>query len=66
VANAGEPIQEPDNSTVDDWLGQRVGRDEELADELVEESGGDLDEAAERFEAESDEAEEYRSQHDQS
>jgi hypothetical protein len=65
VSNAGEPIQEPENSTVDDWLGQRVARDEERADELVNESGGDLEEAARRFDAESDEAQEYHRHHDQ-
>ena len=61
-----DPYVEPPNSTVDDWLGQRVARDEELADELVKESGGDLDEAAERFEQESDEGEEWHRQHEQS
>jgi hypothetical protein len=61
-----EPIREPENSTVDDWLGQRVARDEELADELVKDSGGDLDKAAERFEQKSDEGDEWREQHEQS
>jgi hypothetical protein len=45
------PIREPDNSTVDDWLGQRVDRDRELAEDLLAETG-DPDEAAERFEEE--------------
>jgi hypothetical protein len=66
MPGTAEPIREPENSTVDDWLGQRVARDEERVDELVEESGGDLQQAAERFENESDEGEEYRRQHDQS
>lgn len=42
-------IQEPPNSTVDDWMGQQVNGDEELADELLEETGGDAEEAERRF-----------------
>jgi hypothetical protein len=48
-------IEEPPNSTVDDWLGQQVDKDAELADELVEETGGDLAEAERRFEERSHE-----------
>jgi hypothetical protein len=48
-------IQEPENSTVDDWLGQQVERDDELADELMEETGGDVEEAERRFEERSHE-----------
>jgi hypothetical protein len=48
-------IQEPENSTVDDWLGQQVERDDELADELMEETGGDMEEAERRFEERSHE-----------
>jgi hypothetical protein len=44
-------IEEPPNSTVDDWRGQKVERDTELAEELLEETG-DPDEAARRFEQE--------------
>jgi hypothetical protein len=43
-----DPHVEPDNSTVDDWFGQQVQRDQELADELLGETG-DETEAAERF-----------------
>jgi hypothetical protein len=43
------PIQEPANSTVNDWHGQKVADDMELADELMEETEGDADEAEERF-----------------
>jgi hypothetical protein len=32
-------IREPDNSTVDDWIGQRVDRDTKRAEELLEETG---------------------------
>lgn len=46
------PYQEPANSTVDDWHGQELVRDEERADQLVDETGGDLDEAEARFEQE--------------
>jgi hypothetical protein len=55
-------IREPDNSTVDDWLGQRVARDEQLIDEAMEETGGDRAEAEQRFEA-SDEGDDYHHQH---
>ena len=37
----------------DKSLGQAVEQDEELVDELLEETGGDVDEAEERFEDES-------------
>jgi hypothetical protein len=42
-------IVEPPNSTIDDWLGQQVSEDEEEVDELLEETGGDVDEAERRF-----------------
>lgn len=48
-----DPHVEPDNSTVDNWMGQEVNEDMELADELVAETGGDLDEAERRFAEES-------------
>lgn len=44
------PIEEPSNSTVDDWHGQKVADDMELVDELLDETDGDVDEAEERFE----------------
>ena len=34
-------IVEPENSTVNDWHGQKVSDDEELIDEVLEETGGD-------------------------
>lgn len=49
-----DPIVEPPNSTVDDWMGQRVGRDEARADEAVRDAGGDLDAAEERFDEETE------------
>jgi hypothetical protein len=48
-------VHEPENSTVDDWLGQQVNKDEELADDLMAETGGDEEEAARRFEERSHE-----------
>lgn len=42
-------IVEPPDSTVDDWLGQQVSADEEVVDELLEETGGDVEEAERRF-----------------
>lgn len=42
-------IEEPPNSTVEDWHGQKVDDDMELADELMEETGGDEAEAEKRF-----------------
>ena len=56
-------IQEPENSTVDDWFGQNVARDQDLADELVEEEGGDVDAAEERFEDEAEGQEKFEEGH---
>jgi hypothetical protein len=42
-------IVEPPNSTVDDWLGQQASADEEEVDELLDETGGDVEEAERRF-----------------
>ena len=44
-------IREPANSTVDDWLGQKVERDRALAERLLSETG-DFEEASRRFERE--------------
>ena len=49
ATTSGDPTVEPPNSTVDDWFGQQVGRDQELVDELIEETDGDLAEAERRF-----------------
>jgi hypothetical protein len=48
-----DPYTEGPNSTVDDWLGQKVQRDSERADELVAEEHGDVARAEKRFEQES-------------
>jgi hypothetical protein len=42
-----DEIVEPPNSTVNDWHGQKVNDDEEMIDEVLDETGGDV-EAAER------------------
>lgn len=47
-------IVEPPNSTVDDWLGQQAARDEEEVDDLLRETGGDVDEAERRFRSHED------------
>jgi len=44
-----DPYQEPEHSTVENWHGQRVERDAELADELVDEAGGDEEAAESRY-----------------
>lgn len=41
-------ITEPENSTVDDWIGQRVQRDEERAERIAEETA-DPEEAERQF-----------------
>lgn len=56
-----DPYVEPPNSTVDDWRGQDLRRGQELADEAMRTSGGDADEAEERFEEKIDEV---RRRHD--
>lgn len=56
-------IEEPPNSTVDDWLGQNAARDAELADELVEEEGGDEEVARRRFEQEAEGEQRYDAGH---
>jgi hypothetical protein len=58
-----DEIREPDNSTVDDWFGQNVARDQDLADELVEEEGGDEAAAEKRFEQEAEGEEKYEAGH---
>jgi hypothetical protein len=57
-----EEIQEPDNSTVDDWFGQNVARDQETADRVAAES--DTPEEAEaRFEQEAEGEQTYEAGH---
>ena len=58
-----DEIKEPENSTVDDWFGQNVARDQELADELVAEEQGDEAAAEARFEDEAEGQEKYEAGH---
>lgn len=54
-----EEIQEPENSTVDDWFSQNVARDQEVADRVSEEA--DTPEEAEaKFEDEAEGEEKYK------
>lgn len=46
---ADEEVQEPENSTVDDWFGQNVARDQDVADEALDDAGGDPDKAESIF-----------------
>lgn len=58
-----DPYREPENSTTEEWFGQSVERDTELAEELVEQAGGDVEAAAERFEEEATGEEEQHRRH---
>lgn len=49
--DAGGEIQEPENSTVDDWFGQAVARDEAVADKAMAENDS-VEEAEAQFERE--------------
>ena len=51
-----DPYTEGPNSTVDDWLGQKVEQDSELADRLVAQEDGDLQKAEEKFNQQSNAA----------
>jgi hypothetical protein len=62
-SHADGTIEEPENSTVDDWFGQNAGRDAELADQLVAEEGGDEAAAEQRFEEEAQGEERYKAGH---
>ena len=58
-----DEIKEPENSTVDDWFGQNVARDQDLADELVDEEDGDEAAAEHRFDEEAEGEEKYKAGH---
>lgn len=59
---AEEEVREPENSTVDDWFGQNVARDQEVADQALAESDSAA-EAEERFGEEAEGEERYREGH---
>ena len=56
-------IEEPANSTVDDWFGQNAARDADLADDLVAAEGGDEAAAEERFAQEAQGEQKYKAGH---
>jgi hypothetical protein len=55
-------IVEPENSTVDDWFGQNVARDQDVADKVSAESDSE-EEAEARFEEEAHGEERYEEGH---
>ncbi len=57
-----DQIREPDNSTVDDWFGQNVARDQEVADRVAAEEG-DAGSAEEEFERQAHGKERYDAGH---
>lgn len=57
-----EEIVEPENSTVDDWFGQNVARDQDVADRVAEEADS-TEEAEARFEQEAHGEHRYRAGH---
>ena len=60
--DADDVVEEPENSTVDDWFGQNVARDQEVADRVAKEA--DTPEEAEaRFEDEAEGEEVYEAGH---
>lgn len=50
MTQQSNPDQEPSGGEVTDWQGQRVEHDAQIADEAMEEAGGDEAEAERRFE----------------
>ncbi len=59
---SNDEVREPDNSTVDDWFGQNVARDQEVADKVASEAGSEA-EAEGRFQEEADGEERFEEGH---
>jgi hypothetical protein len=59
---ADNEITEPENSTVDDWFGQNVARDAELADEISAEEPDETS-AERRYEREANGKADYDAGH---
>jgi hypothetical protein len=55
-------VREPDNSTVDDWFGQNVARDQEVADRVSAEAGSP-EEAEQAFEEQAEGEQRYDEGH---
>jgi hypothetical protein len=58
-----DPYTEDDSATTDEWFGQSIERDRELAERLLAEEGGDELAAERRFEQESVGAQEQALRH---
>lgn len=58
----GGEVREPDISTVDDWFGQNVARDQDVADRVTAETD-DPAEAEARFEQEAEGQEKFEAGH---
>lgn len=61
--NQDQTIEEPANSTVDDWFGQNVARDQDVADEVAEDADSEQEAEAE-FERRADGEKRFQEGHD--
>ena len=59
-----DPYTEPDNARTDEWFGQSVDRDAELADQLVSQEGGDRKAAEDEFRRRAEGAERQAERHE--
>lgn len=57
-----DEVREPENSTVDDWFGQNVARDQEVADKVSAEADSP-EEAEAAFEEQAEGEEKYEDGH---
>jgi hypothetical protein len=64
--NSDGEIREPENSTVNDWFGQKVAEDEETADDAVTDAEGDLHQAERIYEERAKGKEHYDAGHPRS
>ena len=63
MTDRDEEVREPQNSTVDDWFGQNVARDQDVADEAFEQADGDMRQAEQQYEQEAQGEDKYREGH---
>jgi len=63
MSSGDEEIQEPENSTVDDWFGQNAARDADVADQAMAEAGGDEAKAEEIYDERAQGEEKYDEGH---
>ena len=63
AADGDAEVVEPENSTVDDWFGQNVARDQDVADDAMAEAGGDPQEAEKIFEVRAEGEERFEEGH---